>query len=157
VQYRDVSLQSVSCVRSVSPDPFQSPTVSLRVIFKLDYCNAVLVGLPVHLMRRQQSVLNAAARLLRSPHHCCACHSLAFTGCVFHVQRIEYKMRPCRRIKCYIGVVAPRFLGSMVPVADLLGRRILGQFNFSLSLSLSESKKLGLKWLWSQRKLSPGA
>jgi len=48
--------------RSVPPDTFQSLIVSL-VISRLDYGNAVLVSLPVYLVRSLQSVLNAAARL----------------------------------------------------------------------------------------------
>jgi len=48
---------------SVPPDTFQSLIVSL-VTSRPDYSNAVLVGLPVYLVRRLQSVLNAAARLI---------------------------------------------------------------------------------------------
>jgi len=49
--------------RAVPPDTFQSLIVSL-VVSRLDYGNAVLVGLPVYLVRRLQSVLNAAAGLI---------------------------------------------------------------------------------------------
>ena len=38
--------------------------VSYRSSVRLDYGNGVLVGLPAHLMRRLQSVLNVAARLI---------------------------------------------------------------------------------------------
>jgi len=34
------------------------------ILFRLDYGNGVLVGIPAHLLRRLQSVLNAAARLI---------------------------------------------------------------------------------------------
>ena len=47
--------------RSVPPATFQSLVVTL-VLSRLDYGNAV-VGLPAYLVRRLQSVLNAAARL----------------------------------------------------------------------------------------------
>ena len=50
---------------SVAPDPSRSRhwwSVSL-VLTRLDYDSSVLAGLPVHLVRRLQSVLNAAARL----------------------------------------------------------------------------------------------
>jgi len=53
---------------------FQS-LVSCLVLPRLDYCNAVLAGIPLYLARRLQSVMNAAARLtyLRviklRPHH----------------------------------------------------------------------------------------
>jgi len=49
--------------RSVPTDTFQSLVVSL-VLTRLDFGNSVLAGLPVYLVRRLQSVLNAAARLM---------------------------------------------------------------------------------------------
>ena len=57
--------------RYVSTDTFQALLVAL-VVSRLDYCNAVLTGLPA-LSRRLQSVLNAAACLifvLRRSDHC---------------------------------------------------------------------------------------
>jgi len=42
---------------------FQSLMVAL-VLSRLDYCNGVLIGLPANLIRRLQSVQNAAARLI---------------------------------------------------------------------------------------------
>ena len=51
---------------------FQSLIVAL-VLPRLDYCNSVLYGLPAYLIRRLQSVQNAAARLIfrirRSEHN----------------------------------------------------------------------------------------
>ena len=44
-------------------DCFRSLVVS-PVHTRLDYCNFVLVGLPLYLQRRLQSVLSAAARLV---------------------------------------------------------------------------------------------
>jgi len=49
--------------RYVTDDCFRALDVSL-VHTRLDYGNYVLVGLPVYLQRRLQSVLNAAARLV---------------------------------------------------------------------------------------------
>ena len=49
--------------RFVTDDCFRTLVVSL-VHSRLDYGNFVLVGLPVYLQRRLQSVLNAAARLV---------------------------------------------------------------------------------------------
>ena len=43
----------------------------------LDYGNSVLVGIPAHLLRRHQSVLNAAARL------------------IFHLKRCDHIRRTC--------------------------------------------------------------
>ena len=50
--------------RSVSRPVIQSLVVSL-VLSRLDYCNVTLAGIPQHL-RRLQSVMNAAARLIYS-------------------------------------------------------------------------------------------
>jgi len=78
--------------RSVPPDTFQSLIVSL-VISRLDYGNAVLVGLPVYLVRRLQSVLNAAARLIyhmRSADH--ITDALISLHWLRASQRIEYKV-----------------------------------------------------------------
>ena len=49
--------------RSVSQSVLQSLVVSL-VLSRLDYGSATLAGLPVRLLDRLQSVLNAAARLV---------------------------------------------------------------------------------------------
>jgi len=61
--------------------------------FRLDYGNGVLVGIPAHLMRRLQSVLNAAARLIfslkRSDHITDALVSLHWLRVP---ERIQYKI-----------------------------------------------------------------
>jgi hypothetical protein len=49
--------------RSVPTATFQTLVVAL-VLSRLDYGNGVMVGLPTHLVRRLQSVQNAAARLI---------------------------------------------------------------------------------------------
>ena len=47
----------------VSATVFQSLVTAL-VLSQLDYGNGTLIGLPIHLIRRIQSVQNAAARLI---------------------------------------------------------------------------------------------
>ena len=51
--------------RSVSRTVLQSLMSSL-VLSRLDYGNATLAGIPSHLIRRLQSVMNAAARMIYS-------------------------------------------------------------------------------------------
>jgi len=51
--------------RSVSRPVVQSLVTSL-VLSRLDYGNATLAGIPQHLLRRLQSVMSAAARLIYS-------------------------------------------------------------------------------------------
>jgi len=50
----------------VSATVFQSLVTAL-VLSRLDYGNGTLIGLPIHLIRRLQSVQNAAAGLISSP------------------------------------------------------------------------------------------
>jgi len=54
---------SFRLVPAVPTATFQMLVVAL-VHSRLDYSNAVLVGIPTYLVRRLQSVLNAAARLI---------------------------------------------------------------------------------------------
>ena len=58
-----------SSARSVPRTVFQS-MVSCLVLPRLDYCNPVLAGIPLHLARRLQSVMNAASRLVFTSSKC---------------------------------------------------------------------------------------
>ena len=84
---------------------FQKLVVAL-VHSRLDYCNGVLVGIPAHLMRRLQSVLNAAARLIfnlkRSDHITDALVSLQW-------------LRVSERIQYKIAVLSYKVLHDTVP------------------------------------------
>jgi len=109
--------------RSVPPSTFQSLVVTL-VLSRLDYGNAVLVGLPTHLVRRLQSVQNAAARLIyhmRSADH--ITDALVTLHWLRVPQRIDYKVA-VMTYKVVHGI-APRYLGPLALVADLPGRRTL--------------------------------
>jgi len=91
---------------------------------RLDYGNGVLVSLPVHLMRRLQSVLNAAARLvyrLRTRDH--ITDALISLHWLRVPERIEYQMA----ILAYrvLHGDAPCYLGPLIRVDDLPGRRPL--------------------------------
>ena len=55
--------------RSIPRTVFQS-LVSCLVLPRLDYCNSMLAGIPLHLVRRLESVMNAAARLVFSSSKC---------------------------------------------------------------------------------------
>jgi len=91
---------------------------------RLDYGNSVLVGIPVYLMRRLPSVLNAAARL------------------IFHLRRSNrisdalvclHWLRVPERIEFMIAVLtykvlcgaAPRYLEPLNRTADMADRRPL--------------------------------
>jgi len=59
--------------RSLTRSVFQSIVVAL-VLSKLDFGNATLAGLPLYQLRRLQSVLNAAARLVFSASRHVTCY-----------------------------------------------------------------------------------
>lgn len=107
----------------VPPTTFQTLVVVL-VLSRLDYGNGVLVGLPAYLVRRLQSVLNASARLIhhlrRSDHITDALVSLHWLRVP---ERIQYKIAVLT-FKVLRGT-APRYLGPLVRVSDLPGRRAL--------------------------------
>ena len=74
-----------------------------------------MVGLPAYLMRQLQSVLNAAARLKSSNHISDAWLRVP--------ERIHYKLA-VMAYKVLLGR-APSYLGPLVRVADVSGRRAL--------------------------------
>jgi len=91
---------------------------------RLDYGNSVLVGIPAYILRRLQSVLNAAARLIfhlkRSDHITDALVSLLWLRVP---ERIQYKVAVLGyRV---LNGSAPRYLGPLTRVADVPGRRTL--------------------------------
>jgi len=61
------SITSTTCVSHVDRRCSHHPAVYVRdleIYLDRDYGNSVLVSIPFYLMRRRQSVLNAAARLI---------------------------------------------------------------------------------------------
>jgi len=91
---------------------------------RLYYENFVVVGLPVHLVRQLQSVLNAAARLvfrLRRYDH--ITDALAILHWLILPQRVYYKVA-VMAFRVLHGL-APPYLDQLVRVADLPGRHRL--------------------------------
>ena len=89
------ALRQLRQIRRLVPTAtFQTLTVAL-VNQRLDYGNSTLVGIPAYLLRRLQSALNAAARLifhLRLSDHILTLLSV-YTGCVC---RSEFNSKsPC--------------------------------------------------------------
>ena len=109
--------------RSVQTDTFQTLVVSL-VLTRLDYGNSVLAGLPVYLVRRLQSVVNAAARLTyhlsRSDH---ITDALVCLHWLRVLERVQYKISVL--VHNALHGLAPQYLGPLNYVADLPGRRPL--------------------------------
>jgi len=91
---------------------------------RLDYGNGVLVGLPTYLMHQLQSVLNAAARLifhLKTSDH--ITDALVSLDWLWAPERIQYKLA-VMAFKVLYGR-GPSYLGPLVSVADVSGRRAL--------------------------------
>jgi hypothetical protein len=116
--------QRRSIHQSVPASAYQTLLVSL-VLTKLDYGNAVLSGLSVYLIRRLQSVMNAAARsiagLRRSEH---ITTTLAGLHWLQASERIDFKLATLT-FRCLHGA-APSYL-SCDPrrLADIPSRRCL--------------------------------
>jgi len=96
--------------RSMPTDTFQTLAVSL-VLTRLDYGYSVLAGLPVYLVRRLQSVLNAAARLtyhLRRSDH--ITDALVCLHWLRVPERVQYK----------IAVLVYKVLHGLAPLYTLV-------------------------------------
>ena len=113
--------------RSVPTDTFQTLAGSL-VLTRLDYSNSVLAGLPVYLVRRLQSVLNAAARLSIRPHHRCALVCL-YTGCAcrseFNTRLPFWSIKSCfkrRRHSLFYEILTTK---RTKRIADFLSMRYI--------------------------------
>jgi len=109
--------------RLIPPATFQTLVVVL-LLSRLDYGNGVLIGLPTYLVRRLQLVLNASARMIfqlcRSDHITDALASLHW---LLVPERIQFKIA----VLTYTVLhgTAPRYMGPLVRVSDLPGRRRL--------------------------------
>jgi len=91
---------------------------------RLDYGNGVLVSLPAYLMRQHHSVLNAAARLifrLKTSDH--IADPLVSLHWLRAPEWIQYKLA-IMAFRVLHGR-APSYLGPLVRVADVSGRRAL--------------------------------
>ena len=90
------------------------------LLFRLDFGNATLTGIPVHLLQRLQSVLNAAARLIFSSSRFDHISSLLSR---FHwmkaSERINYIIKVAVLVyKCQNGLVQACLLDELRRPAD---------------------------------------
>jgi len=94
------------------------------VLSRLDYGNAVLVGLPAYLFQRLQSVMNAAARLIHGLRHS---DHISDALISLHWLRAQERVRFKTAVLMYKAThgTAPSYLSQLVCVADLPGRRSL--------------------------------
>jgi hypothetical protein len=110
--------------RSVPASAYQTLIVSL-VLTKLDYGNAVLSGLPAHLIQRLQSVMNAAARSIagqrRSEH---ITTTLAGLHWLRASERIDFKLATLT-YRCLHGATPSYLSCDLCRLADIPSRRRL--------------------------------
>jgi len=120
--------------RSISRIVFQS-LVSCLVLPRLDYCNSILAGIPLHLVWRLQSVMNAAARLFFSSSKC--------DHITPHLRQLHWLTVSCRIdfklavlvYKCLHGL-APSFLADELhhPAESEFQRRLRSASSHELSV-----------------------
>ena len=115
------ALRQLRSIRRLVPVSVFTSLVVALVLCRLDYGNGTLVGLPAYLIRRLQSVQNAAARLVfrlrRSDHVTDALVSLHWLRVP---ERITYKLA-VMTFKALRGM-APHYLSQFVRVADVPSR-----------------------------------
>jgi hypothetical protein len=119
------ALRQIRSVRRFLSPQALLTLIRALVVSKVDYCNAVLVGISGHLQNRLQSVFNAAARLV---------FSARTSDHVTPLLRELHWLRIPERIQFRLCVLAYRCLNGMAPsyladslhlVADVDGRRHL--------------------------------
>jgi len=125
VSCRFAVLRKLRTIRRQIPTAVFQLLIVALVLPGLDYCNRVLHGLPAYLIRRLQSVQNAAARLIfrirRSEHITPALISLHWLRVP---ERISFKLA----VVTYRSIhgTAPRYLQScFTRVADMTSRQRL--------------------------------
>ena len=109
------ALRMIRSVRRSLPRHALLTLVRALVVSKVDYCNSVLAGLPVTLLQRLQSVLNAAARLV---------YSARKSEHTTPLLRELHWLRVPERIQFRLGVLAYRCLNGTAPqyLAETLQR-----------------------------------
>ena len=90
-----VELRKIGCMKSYLSDDAIKKLVVISVISRLDYCNSLLIGIPVEKINKLQRIQNNAARLVlkRSSYE----HStplLRYLHWLPVKARIEYKLPP---------------------------------------------------------------
>jgi len=110
--------------RSVPLPVLQKLVVSL-VLSRLDYRNATLVGIPMYQLKRLQSVLNAASRLVfSSPRRDHVSPLLRQLHWLKASERIQYKLAVLV-YKCLNGIAPSYLAGEFLQPADLTTRTLL--------------------------------
>jgi len=70
MRYNFATLRQLRSIRRYIPTSVFHSLVSALVLSRLDYCNSLLIDLPLTHIQRLQSVQNAAARLIFNLRRC---------------------------------------------------------------------------------------
>ena len=118
-------LRQLRSVRLSLPRSIIHTLVTFLVLTRLDFGNATLAGIPQYQLKRLQSVMNAAARLVFS-----SCKFDNVTPLLRQLhwlkapERIDYKLA-VRVYKCQHGSAPPYLADELCRPADIEGRRCL--------------------------------
>mgnify|MGYP006382823023 CR=1 FL=1 len=116
--------------------------VSAFVLSRLDYCNAILVGLPASTLALLQRVMNAAARLvcdLKPRDHVTSSFSI---GCQLDKRIVEFKL--CRLVHLVVNGRAPSYLQDLITLsATVPGRATLRSASNRHLVVQSSNRKRG--------------
>ena len=113
-------------------------TVSAFVLSRVDYCNAVLSGLPQSTIAPLQRVLNAAARVvcgLRPRHH--VTDALIGLHWLLIAARIEFKL--CLLVYNALNGLAPSYISDMLQPVTTLDRQVTLRLADNNDLFISRS------------------
>jgi len=118
-------LRQLRSIRRTVSRPVVQSLVTSHVLSRLDYGDATLAGIPEHLLRRLQSVMNAAARLIYSSSRFDNITPLLRQlHCLKAKERIDFKLAAGLLVfKCVHGRSAPPyFADELSRPADSLAR-----------------------------------
>jgi len=125
-------LSQLRSIRRSASRPVVQSLVTPLVLSRLDYGNATLAGIPQHLLRRFQSVMNAAARLIysssRYDHITPLLRQLHWLKAQ---ERIDFKLAVLV-FKCVHGSAPPYLADNLSRPADSQGRCILRSASSSI-------------------------
>ena len=118
-------LRRLRALRSLLGQEATARLVSAFILSRLDYCNAILIGLPASTLAPLQRVMHAAARLvcdLKPRDHVTS--SLRALHWLPVKQRIEFKL--CLLVHLAVNGRAPSYLQDLItPSASVPGRASL--------------------------------
>ena len=138
------AMRQIRSIRSSIPAQVLKMLVSSLVISRLDYCISVLSGVPACRLKRLQSVLNAAARLIHGSSRYCAITPLLKDLRWLPVEfRVKYRL--CLLAFCCNHDMAPNYLiNRNSDAASTSARSRLRSANApSLSVRLTRRPTLG--------------